>query len=77
MKTIFLAIIRAYQKIFSPDQGFVSYFFSRPTCRFYPTCSSYAAEAIKKYGAIKGTRMGVRRLLKCHPWNAGGLDPVP
>ena len=46
-------------------------------CRFYPTCSSYMQEAIERYGVIKGLWLGVRRLLRCHPWNPGGVDPVP
>jgi len=47
------------------------------TCRFYPTCSAYALEAIKKYGLIKGCGLAVKRILRCHPLNPGGFDPVP
>jgi uncharacterized protein len=69
MKTIFLALIRGYQLLLSPFLG--------QNCRFYPTCSSYMQEAIERYGVIKGLWLGVRRLLRCHPWNPGGVDPVP
>lgn len=48
----------------------------RPTCRFYPTCSQYAIEAIMKYGCIKGSYMAIKRILKCHPFHPGGFDPV-
>lgn len=47
-----------------------------PTCRFYPTCSQYALEAVEKYGVFKGTRMALIRLMKCHPFHPGGYDPV-
>ncbi|MBW3577243.1 MAG: membrane protein insertion efficiency factor YidD [Actinobacteria bacterium] len=50
--------------------------FRRPTCRFFPSCSQYAAEAIRRYGAIRGGWAAVRRLGRCHPWNPGGVDPV-
>ncbi|MEW6555537.1 MAG: membrane protein insertion efficiency factor YidD [Actinomycetota bacterium] len=48
-----------------------------PTCRFYPTCSQYMIQAVERYGPFRGTWMGVRRLARCHPWNAGGYDPLP
>jgi putative membrane protein insertion efficiency factor len=66
---IVLALIRFYQRFLSPLLG--------SNCRFYPTCSSYTYEAIAKYGVIKGGWMGLRRIGRCHPWNAGGFDPVP
>lgn len=69
MKFIFLFFIRLYRKFISP--------LSKPHCRFYPTCSAYAYEAISKYGALKGGFLTVKRILKCHPFNAGGYDPVP
>jgi putative membrane protein insertion efficiency factor len=64
-----LLLIWIYRKIISPLKP--------PTCRFYPTCSAYAFEAIKKYGAFKGSVLAIKRLLRCHPMNAGGFDPVP
>lgn len=48
-----------------------------PSCRFMPTCSQYALEALRKHGAIKGTRLAIRRIFRCHPWGGGGYDPVP
>ena len=68
MKYVFLFFIRLYRKYISP--------LSKPHCRFFPTCSAYAYEAIKKYGALKGGFLTVKRILKCHPFNAGGYDPV-
>jgi putative membrane protein insertion efficiency factor len=69
MKKILIFIIRLYQIFISPLLG--------RNCRFAPTCSRYAIEAIDKHGAIKGTRLAVIRILKCHPFNPGGYDPVP
>ncbi|MGB4704178.1 MAG: membrane protein insertion efficiency factor YidD [Candidatus Saccharicenans sp.] len=69
MKYIALGLIKAYQLLISPLLG------SR--CRFYPSCSEYTYEAIKKYGLLKGCWLGSRRLLRCHPWHPGGFDPVP
>jgi len=68
-QTIFLALIRGYQRFLSPLLG--------STCRYYPTCSHYTYEAIEKYGVIKGGGMGLRRIARCHPWHPGGYDPVP
>ena len=70
MKKIFLSLIRFYQKNISP--------LSPPRCRFMPTCSQYAYEAITKYGAIKGGWLALRRFLRCHPFHKGDYyDPVP
>ena len=70
MKKLLLGIIRVYRKFISPLK-------SRPSCRFYPTCSAYALEAVSKYGAVKGSFLAVRRILKCHPFHPGGIDYVP
>ncbi|WP_409299139.1 membrane protein insertion efficiency factor YidD [Peribacillus sp. SCS-26] len=48
-----------------------------PSCRFYPTCSSYGKEAVRRFGALKGSYLAVKRILKCHPFHPGGFDPVP
>ncbi|QTA92741.1 Putative membrane protein insertion efficiency factor, YidD-like [Desulfonema magnum] len=48
-----------------------------PTCRFYPTCSEYAYQAVSRYGLLKGSWMSLKRILRCHPFNPGGIDPVP
>lgn len=69
MKKIFILLIRGYQYAISPLFG--------PSCRFHPTCSSYAIEAINRFGAIKGSYLSIRRVLRCHPFHPGGEDPVP
>ena len=61
--------IKFYQRCISP--------FTPPMCRFTPTCSNYAIEAIKKHGPFKGTWLAVKRILRCHPWGGSGYDPVP
>ena len=69
MKKVLLGMIAFYQKWISPVK--------KPCCRFYPTCSNYAYQAISKYGAVKGSHLAVKRILKCHPFHPGGYDPVP
>lgn len=69
MKKILIKGIKGYQKGISP--------LFPPTCRYYPTCSSYAIEAIEQHGPLKGTVMGTARILRCHPFVRGGYDPVP
>jgi hypothetical protein len=68
MKSFALGGIRLYQRTLSPLLG--------PTCRFYPSCSQYAYEAIDRYGMIRGGWMAIRRLSRCHPFHPGGFDPV-
>ncbi|MCR4604400.1 MAG: membrane protein insertion efficiency factor YidD [Eubacterium sp.] len=69
MKRIFLGILHFYRKFISPMK--------KPCCRYYPTCSSYAVEAIEKHGALKGGYLAIRRVCRCHPFHEGGIDPVP
>lgn len=77
IRAIILSVIRWYQKTFSPDHGWGRALSPTAGCRFYPSCSEYAYQAIYKYGVIKGGIMAIRRLFRCHPWQAGGHDPVP
>lgn len=70
MKKFLIFMIKFYRKNLSGLK-------SAPSCRFIPTCSQYALEALEKYGALKGTYLAVRRILKCHPLHKGGYDPVP
>ena len=69
MKNLLLSLLRLYQLCLSPFLG--------QRCRFYPSCSSYAMEAIAKHGTLKGGMLAARRLGRCHPWHPGGVDPVP
>lgn len=69
MRLILQTLIRGYQLIISPWLG--------PRCRFYPSCSHYAHEALAVHGALRGSWLALRRLARCHPWHPGGLDPVP
>ena len=69
MKGLLLWIVRGYRRVISPMLP--------PACRFTPTCSDYAYQAIERYGALKGTRLALRRILRCHPFHPGGYDPVP
>ena len=69
MKLIALVLIRTYRSVLSPFLG--------NHCRYHPTCSAYTDEAIRKHGFLKGSFLGGKRLLRCHPFHAGGVDPVP
>lgn len=73
MKYIFLKLIHLYQKTLSP---ILHYLAPNRGCRFYPTCSEYIYRAVEKYGTLKGGSKGLKRLLKCHPFNPGGYDPI-
>lgn len=69
MRKVFILLVRFYQKVISP--------LKKPSCRFYPTCSTYSIDAFKKHGAIKGLYLTLRRVLRCNPFNPGGIDYVP
>jgi len=69
MRALLRFLIRAYQLAISPLLG--------PRCRFYPSCSQYALEALTQHGALRGSWLALRRLARCHPFHAGGYDPVP
>lgn len=81
VKKIILTLIKIYQKTCSPDHGVFSFLLKNGSsanriCRFYPTCSEYMYEAVDKMGVKKGLVAGVKRICRCHPFNAGGYDPV-
>lgn len=69
MKTVLILFVRAYQMLLSP--------LLPPACRYHPTCSHYAIEALEKYGALRGGWLAMKRIARCHPFRAGGFDPVP
>jgi hypothetical protein len=69
LRSVLIGLIRVYQVAVSPRIP--------PSCRFHPSCSHYAIEALERHGAWKGSRLAARRLLRCHPWGASGFDPVP
>lgn len=69
MRMILVALVRGYQIVLSP--------LLPPACRYYPTCSVYAIEALERHGALRGTWMAVRRIARCNPFRPGGFDPVP
>ena len=76
MKYILLLLIKGYQKTLSPDHGLMRFFYPHGVCRYYPSCSQYAYEAIDKRGALKGSWLAVNRVLRCNPWSQGGIDQV-
>ena len=69
MRHVFIWCVRAYQVALSP--------LLPPSCRYFPSCSAYAIEALEKYGAWRGSWLAARRIARCHPFRAGGFDPVP
>lgn len=69
MKTLLVWLLRGYQLLLSPMLG--------PRCRFYPSCSNYAIEALRVHGGARGAWLAARRVCRCHPWHEGGFDPVP
>jgi putative membrane protein insertion efficiency factor len=68
-RSILIGAVRGYQVAISPALP--------PSCRFYPSCSQYALEALRRHGALRGSWLAARRLVRCHPFNPGGYDPVP
>jgi len=69
VRSVVVGLLRAYKRFVSP--------LLPPACRFYPSCSEFAAEAVARHGVIRGSWLAVRRLARCHPWSEGGFDPVP
>ena len=69
MRALLIGLIRLYQRLLSPLLG--------PRCRFHPTCSAYAVQALERHGVVRGSFLAARRIVRCHPLNEGGLDPVP
>lgn len=69
LRTIVLGVIRFYQLWISP--------LTPPSCRFYPSCSAYGMQSVERFGPLRGTRMAIWRIMRCNPWNPGGIDHVP
>jgi len=76
MKYIFMGLIKIYQFLFSFDHSFWAKFFNFRICRFSPSCSEYSYQAFAKYGSLKGGFLSIKRILRCHPFAKGGLDPL-
>ena len=77
MKKTILSSIRFYQKYLSFDTGFLkALFLTDKACRFQPTCSEYTYQAISHYGIMRGSWLGIKRIIRCHPWTKGGKDPL-
>ena len=69
-----LGVIRVYQKVLSPDHSFLRTLFPHGYCRFFPSCSQYGYCSVKKYGVLKGGFRAIKRIVRCNPWNEGGID---
>jgi putative membrane protein insertion efficiency factor len=69
LRAVVIVVLTAYRRVISPIYGDV--------CRYYPSCSAYTLGSVERYGATKGLWLGARRIARCHPWAAGGVDPVP
>jgi putative membrane protein insertion efficiency factor len=78
MKKIILHSIRWYQRYLSPDTGVMkALYLTDGACRFSPTCSEYTYQGIERYGILRGSILGLARIIRCHPWSKGGHDPLP
>ena len=73
MRALLIGLVRLYQRLVSPVLNAIS----GPRCRFHPTCSAYAVQALHEHGALRGSVLAARRIVRCHPLNDGGFDPVP
>lgn len=77
MRRVVLGMIKTYQVTISPDHGVLKTMHPYGYCRYYPTCSDYAHQAVEKYGVGRGGVLAIKRLGRCHPWSAGGIDLLP
>lgn len=77
MKRAVVLLIKLYQKTLSPDHGWLQVFYPYGCCRYHPTCSDYAITAIERHGVWRGSWLAIKRVVRCHPWAKGGVDPVP
>lgn len=77
MKRAVVLLIKLYQKTLSPDHGWLQVFYPYGCCRYHPTCSDYAITAIERHGVWQGSWLAIKRVVRCHPWAKGGVDPVP
>ena len=73
MRALLIGLVRLYQRLVSPVLNAIS----GPRCRFHPTCSAYAVQALERHGAVRGSILAARRIVRCHPLNDGGFDPIP
>lgn len=72
----FVSLIKVYQRTISPDHGWARFLYPKLGCKFYPSCSEYTKQAAEHYGVVQGLWLGFKRLGRCHPFSAGGFDPI-